>query len=783
MRTSQSISGSPYRYIPERETLKGQSVQRNSLREKKKTPLRQASRAPFKRGMFQAYMKEKLAVMGIIIMLALFALIYKIYGIIDENAISYSQAVLTQQKYDSRPIPYRRGDILDRNGTCLATSEKVYNLIIDPKQIMSDKENYLEPTLSALQEIMGYDADSLRTMIAENSTVSYIRYKNGRRLSYEQMEKFQSYAKAVNDANDKSSDASIKKKRIMGVWFEEEYRRIYPNNSLACNVIGFAAGDGQNGQGGIEQYYNEQLIGTNGREYGYLDDDSNLERVIKGAVNGNTIVSTIDINIQAALEKYIRKWQEEIGSDRVAALAMDPNSGEVLGMSSDKIYDLNNPRTSEDDYPAEEIRELGLGEAVIYYKSHPVEGGPESITREQAAEYYSDEEIRQFGLQVKWNQEWRNFCVSDTFEPGSPSKIFTVAAALEEGIITGNEHFTCDGFQEVGGYKIKCVNRYGHGELSVQESLMESCNDIMMQIAAMTGRSNFTHHMKLFGFGQSTGIDLPGEESAKSLVYDEETMKPVDLATNSFGQGYNCTMVQMAAAYCSVINGGSYYEPHVAKRIVNSQGTVIKEIKPRLARETVSESTSNFIKEALFRTVEEGTGKAAAVEGYRIAGKTGTAQKIPRDSGDYLVSFCGYAPADDPQVLVYVIIDTPHVEDQPHSSYASGIFSEIMAEILPYLNIYPEGETAEENDAAASMLSIEEGITGQPMPDLEDDAESLEASEDPAKETRVYATDEYIDEELREAGGILGDDPDENSSDGDFSDEDSSSEEGENEEE
>lgn len=696
---------------------------------------------PQKKRIFRKYMQRKLAVMFIIITLALLALIWVIYRIVDQNQDSYNQIVLSQQQYDSRVIPYRRGDIVDRNGTYLATTEKVYNLILDPRQIMTDEENYLETTISALTEVFGFDTAELRRIITENQGKAYVRYADGRRLSYDQKEAFETQQETVNKAN----AAANSKARVRGVWFEDEYRRIYPNNSLACNVIGFATSDGGGGNGGIETYYNDSLVGTNGREYGYLNDDSNLERVIKNAVNGNTVVSTIDVNIQSVVEKYINEWQTQTGSERTAVVVMDPNTGEVLAMASDQMFDLNHPQAVSKKYTDEEIRAMGLKEAVNVYKNHPKEDGKATITQDEVTQYYEEDEIRSYGLQVAWNQEWRNFCVSDTYEPGSPSKIFTVAAALEEGVLTGNESFLCDGYQEVGGWRIRCVNRYGHGYLTVQESLMQSCNDAMMQIAAMTGRSKFSYYQRLFGFGSRTGIDLPGEADTSRLIYTEDTMKPSDLATNSFGQNYNCTMIQMAAAYCSVINGGSYYEPHVVKQILNEQGSVIKRIEPNLVRETVSESTSNFIKEALFRTVSEGTGKAAAVEGYDIAGKTGTAEKYPRGQGNYLVSFCGFAPANDPEVLVYVIIDTPHVEDQPHSSYASGIFAKIMAEILPYMNIFPSADSEEGLADTSGVLPEEEGISGN--------SGALPEEEVP-EETRVYETDEYVAPEVESDTGL-----------------------------
>ena len=477
-------------------------------------------------------------------------------------------------------------------------------------------------------------------------------------------------------------------------------------------------------------------MGTNGREYGYLNDDSNLERVIKPAENGNTVVSTIDVNIQNAVEKRINEWMADPGSEHIGVVVMNPNNGEVLAMANNSMFDLNNPRSAADSFSEEELREMGLKEAMQTYNRQHKKTHGSTITIDQVPEHYSADEIRSYGLQVAWNQKWRNYDISDTYEPGSPSKIFTVAAALEEGVISPNDTFYCDGYQEVAGHQIKCTafRKGGHGMLTVAEALMVSCNDALMQIAAKMGATTFTRYMNAFGFGQKTGIDLPGEADAKGLVRSASEMNSADLATNSFGQNYNCSMIQMAAAYGSVINGGSYYEPHVVKQILNDQGSVVKEVKPKLVRETVSESTSSFIKDALFRTVSEGTGRAAAVEGYEIAGKTGTAEKIPRSAKNYLLSFCGFAPAYDPQVLVYVTVDTPHVEDQPHSIYASSVFSKIMGDILPYLNVFPSVDFEQQQSEAAAQLPEAEGITDNSSVTPETEAEP-----------KVYETEEYIE--------------------------------------
>lgn len=686
--------------------------------------------------LFATYMQEKLAVTVMVITLALFALIVVLYQLIKNNQEDYTKIVLSQQSYDSRVIPFKRGNIVDRNGTYLATSEKVYNLILDPAQINDDPERYLEPTVAALSEVFGYDAQELRTIFNERADSAYVRYD--RRLSYEQKKAFEDVKEERNNAFKEANS----RQRVWGVWFEDEYRRVYPFNDLACNVIGFASADSAGGTGGIEQFYNDQLIGINGREYGYLNEETNLERVIKPASNGNTIVSTIDVNIQQIAEKYIDEWESTTGSNMSAALVMNPQNGEILAMTNKNRFDLNNPRDLTGRYTDAEIRQLGLEEAAEdYHRKNPDKA---KITPAQVSRYYSDSEIEAFGKMVAWNQIWRNFCVSDTYEPGSPQKIFTIAAALEEGVIKGDESFLCDGYQHVGGYDIHCVNRFGHGSLTVEESLMQSCNDALMQIASMMGRDRFADYQSIFGFGRKTGIDLPGEADAASLVYSAENMDPASLASNSFGQNYNCTMVQMAAAYCSVINGGSYYEPHVVKQVLNEQGSLVKKVEPNLVRETVSEPTTAFIRKALLRTVNEATGRAAKVEGYEVGGKTGTAQKHPREERDYLVSFIGFAPANDPQVLVYVIVDVPHVEkaEQPHSTYAANIVQKIMKDSLPYLNVFPATEL-EISEEIEELLPQEEGISGGGSLL----SEETETETETVQETKVYDSEEYVSPE------------------------------------
>ncbi len=649
-------------------------------------------------------MQEKLAVTVLVIMLALFALVVTLYRIIDENNTEYTRIVLSQRStYDSRVIPYRRGDIVDRNGTCLATSDKVYNLIIDPVQIYEKEELFLNPTVNALVEVFGYDRNELLEVINDNRESRYLRYE--RKLTYDKKEAFEAVQKSVNEANYNSGVSQ----RVRGVWFEDEYKRIYPYNSLACGVIGFTSSDGSEGNGGIEQYYNSTLIGVNGREYGYLNDDTDLEAVIKPPQNGNTVMSTIDIYIQQIVEKKIEEWESTMGSKHIGVIVMDPGNGEILAMGSNSKYDLNNPRDLSLLYTQEEIDDMSDSDKV-----------------------------------AALSQMWRNFCVSDTFEPGSPAKVLTVATGLEENIFQTTTHFDCDGFELIGGHDIGCTARLkgGHGDMTLEETLIVSCNDAMMHMAAMEGKTIFKKYQDMFNFGSKTGIDLPGEADAASLVYRVDNMDPTSLATNGFGQNFNCTMVQMAAAFASVINGGAYYEPHVVKQVLNEHGAVVEKKGSVLVRETVSDSTSRFLREALRRTVAEGTGKAAQVEGYQVGGKTGTAEKMGRNKEDYVVSFCGFAPVEHPEVLVYVVIDEPNTESQAHSTYASQVFSQIMGEILPYLNIFPDGVESEGNPQLPEPAVGNEGINGS-------------GEDEETKATKTYETEEYVPEETDEDGSPL----------------------------
>ena len=674
-------------------------ISRNTEEEEKRKR-RQTKILPF-------YMQEKLMV-GFVFLILLFAVLSSvIFGMVRKNSEEYSRIVLGQRQsgYGSRSIQARRGDILDRNGTILATSEKVYNLIVDPRAITSRSDDrYEKAVVDALREYFKGDerVDTVSSLLEEQKKLStgkksaYFKFKED--MSFDEKDAFQKFMDEKNAAYRKSGN----KYEIKGLSFEDKYKRSYPYKELACNVIGFSSQDNSGGTGGVEQYYNNDLIGTNGREYGYLDSDTKLQSVIREASDGDSIVTTLNFNIQRTAEKYLQEWQkEDVGSKMAAAIVMNPKNGEILAMASTNQFDLNHPRELDKTlYPDALLNEYGKKEALAKYKR---EHDGKEISEDALSTVYTPEEISSLGAQVAWNQMWRNVAVSDTYEPGSTAKPFTIAGALEENAIVPSTQFTCDGYIKISDgvhtWTIRCHKRDGHGTLDAEQALMQSCNVYLMDTAFQEGAENFVKYQHIFGFGEKTGIDLPGEADTKDLIYTADTLGKTSLATNSFGQNYNVSMIQMAAGFSSIVNGGSYYKPHVVKQILNANGTVIKDVEPELVRVTNSKSTSDFLKEALYQTVEQGTGRPAKIQGYHVGGKTGTAQKLPRSEKNYLVSFCGFAPVEDPELLVYVIVDTPNLEGeaQASASFATKIEQKIMTDALQFLNIPPQGETDPED--------------------------------------------------------------------------------------
>lgn len=593
-------------------------------------------------------MHNKLYIVFGVLCILFVALIFRLMYIEYTSGEKYEKIVLSQQEYDSTIIPYKRGDIVDSKGTVLATSVDVYNVILDSKVLHANEEKISSTIAYLTQCFPEITADQVNQEITDNPDREYTVL--AKHVSYEE--------KAAFEALMNGEDT---KDQIAGIWFEKEYTRTYPYNSLASAMIGFA--NATTGVIGLENQYNDTLNGTNGRSYGYLNADSNLEQTVIEPENGYSLVATIDTNIQSIVESAILQANEEMkqetegqatGSNNTAVLVMDPQNGDVLAMASYPNFDLNNPK--------------------------------------DLSAYFTEEELAGMSDEDKMNQLnklWQNYTISNTFEPGSTFKPFTEAMGLDSGSLRGDETYICDGSEWVSGHEIHCVNRSGHGTEDLRGALRDSCNDALMQMVRAIGPANFAKYSREYGLGQKTGIDLPGEASTASLIFSEEQLARTEsnLAVSSFGQGFNVTMIQLASSFCSLINGGNIYQPHVVKKIVDGSGNTVQEISPVVTKETVSQEVSDTLRDYMYTVVSEGTGAKAAVEGYAIGGKTGTAEKVPRGSGNYVVSFIGFAPVDDPQVVVYVVVDEPHVADQSHCSQSSYIAKNIFSQILPYMNI------------------------------------------------------------------------------------------------
>lgn len=581
----------------------------------------------------------------------------------------YSKAVLDHQSYVSTTVPYKRGEILTSDGTVLAYSEKVYNLILDAKLMLSD-EKFLEPTLAALESCFGYSRAELLAVIQSDPKSQYRKYKT--ELKAAEVEQLQLLLA------DTENNPYIK-----GVYLEDSYIRNYPFSTLACDVVGFSS-TANGGELGIENYYDSELSGTDGVTYSYVDENLDVYDMTKETVDGNNIVTTLDYNVQNIIEKHIIAYNAEKSSVNTAVMVMNPSNGEILGMASYPNFDLNNPRDLSGVYDAEELQSM------------------------------SEEEITNAMYAL-----WTNFCVSEAYEPGSTFKPVTVAAALEEGVIHDGDTYECNGYEEIAGYKIGChvLNSTGsHGTITVEEAIMQSCNPALMQIAAKIGPVRFGQYQRIFGFGSITGIDLPGETTG--ILYPLSQIAEIDAACNSFGQNLNVNMVQMMSAYCSIINDGNYYQPHIVKRIESANGEVVKSNSGTLVRQTVTASTSKYLRRYLKSTVEAGTASAAGVTGYSVAGKTGTAEKGKRDERRWIISFLGHAPADDPKFAIYVIIDEPDGTTGTSGSSADvlTLTHDILNDLLPYMNVYKDAEGEEVDTSTDNAETTVEGIPESALP-------------------------------------------------------------------
>lgn len=644
-------------------------------------------------------MKIKLAGVFGLFLLALVGLLVGITWINAKSGNKYTQQVLTQsqQQYTDTTVPFRRGSITDRNGTMLANSVKVYNLVLDCVEI-NNNEKYKEPTQNALEEYFEIEKDVVEGLLTSEKTKDSRYQILKKEVTMDEKRVFEESLEIPESKEEREAlgeEEITRRQMVKGVYFEDTYKRIYPLGSLACDVIGFTdAGD--TATWGLEGYYNSTLNGTNGRTFGYLSDSTSIEQNIINPVNGKNLTTTLDATIQEIVEKYIsafdralsagpnnKKNAKKKGAENIAVIIENPNNGEILAMASSGTYDLNDPRDLTGSYTDIEIQQM------------------------------DDEETREalFGM-------WKNYCVSQNFEPGSTFKPVVVASALESGAITENDRFICDGGEEIGEDYVRCaVYPDSHGSESLGEVIQNSCNDGMMAIGRRMGTNLFLEYQRKFNFGTRTGIDLPSEETG--LLFSEENMYEMERSTSAFGQGFNCTMIQEIAAISAVVNGGTYYQPHLVKEITDEDGKTVKNISPNILKQPISQEVSAKVREYMGMSVTSGTSKSAKVQGYSMGGKTGTAEKLnEKEKGNYLVSFIGFAPLDKPEVVIYTVVDTPNVERQASSTYAQYLAQAILSEVLPYMNIY-------QDETAQGETILWEGFYGVPkLTDIEEDGVS-----------------------------------------------------------
>lgn len=721
--------------------------------------------------------KSRWAVVVIIIAMIIFTI--RVLQINIKNGKEYSEAVVLQENYESSTIPYERGEILDRNGNVLANSEKTYSMIIEPNNIRL-KPEYQSATRAAILKFFDISESELDEKLAIEGDYGY--YQNIiQDLTYDKVREFENYCKSDEGDN------------VVGVYFETKYKRNYPNGTLACHLLGYTV-DGNVGQYGIEGYYNDELNGVDGKSYSYMTGSDGLDSETVPAQNGETVVSTIDMNIQKIIEDNISEYMQNTGAKQIGIIAMDPNNGEVLGMASSRVYDPNDASNLEtlknQIVPiTQEVEVDGADEAAdslisveksteestegVYLddsenkkkaekaaekaaevttatteKDDQTEDADTTETTEEKKNVKTEEVDYDFSAMTEeefkdtishftkeqkseaLNYLWQNYCISDAIEPGSTYKALTIAGAMEDNVISDGDEFYCDGSQTPveGESPVYCSYRAGHGTVDVKRALAVSCNDALMQIAEKEGPETFDKYQEIFNIGSKTGIDLQGETTG--IKYSAKYLHPMELATSSFGQGVTTSMIQMAASFCSVINGGNYYVPHVVKRLLDDDGNVVQDIEPVLVRKTISKEVSDYLRTYLQAVVEEGTGYAAGIEGYTIGGKTGTAEKLPRGNGKYVLSFIGFTPVENPQIMLYVVVDEPNLEDQEGSGAGAKLFNQVMSDLLPYLNVYATNSEDVAYDGTEEPLTstIDEDATAEDT--SVDDAETIDETDD-----------------------------------------------------
>lgn len=521
-----------------------------------------------------------------------------------------------------RDIKAARGEIIDCNGTVLATNKTVCTISVIHSQIKDP-----ERVIRSLSELLDMDEEAVRKRVEKVSSIERIQ------------------TNVEKEIGDKIRDLEL-----VGVKVDEDFKRYYPYHELASTVLGFTGGDNQ-GIIGLEVKYEDWLAGTDGKILTVTDARGvELDKIAEDRlepVPGKTLQLSMDYNIQMYAQQMAEKVMEEKQADGVSIILMNPSNGELYAMVNVPEFDLDDPFT--------------------------LPQGTVGLTEEEK--------------QDALNQMWRNRSINDTYEPGSVFKVVTAAACLEEGVVTTQDQFHCPGYYVVEDRRIRCHKIGGHGSETFVQGIQNSCNPVFINIGLRLGVDRFCDYYDQFGLLGNTGVDLPGE--ASTIMHQRKNIGQVELATMSFGQSFQVTPIQMATTFSSIINGGNRVTPHFGKRVLDQDGTVAETFSDKKGKRILSEETSATMRALLESVVSEGGGKNAAVEGYRIGGKTATSQTLPRSANKYISSFVGFAPADDPQILGMCIIYNPQGVYYG-GTIAAPVIGKIFENILPYLGIEKE---------------------------------------------------------------------------------------------
>ncbi len=620
--------------------------------------------------------KRSKILLALILMLGFGSVISRLFYLQLVQGKELSDLAVDQQMSDTT-VSAKRGPILDRNGNTLASSANVWKVVLAPIYFENDSDR--RKVSDGLASILGMNADDIMEL-AKKSDSYYQTVK--RQIESDERNKVLEFIERISKENPKLGSVIV---------LEEDYKRYYPYNDFAAAVIGFTGSDGQ-GLSGIEYEYDSYLTGVPGRVVSENDGwgaamPFEYEQK-QEAHDGSAVMLTIDETIQHFLEKNLKQgiidYKVEEGA---VAICIDVNTGEVLGMATENSFDLNNPYEITSESALKELDRL-------------------SGTAKQE---------RESELLAK---QWRNKAISDSYYPGSVFKVITASSALEEGAAKLSSTYFCTGsyVPYEGVAPIRCHNEAGHGSQSFAEALCNSCNPAFMQIGDSLGYEKFWEYFQSFGFNSQTGIDLPGEATGLFFVHEGEpegSMWPTDLAIGSFGQGITVTPIEMVTAVSAVANGGSLIKPYLVKQIVDADGNVVETTEPTIKRQIISQDTADKMAEILEKNATEGTAKNGYVAGYRIAGKTGTSEKIGQSRKanvtDYIASYCGFAPADNPQIALLVYFDTPTGDAYYGSQVAAPVFATIMSEICPYLGIeaqYTDEELKYVSTTADTYISL-----------------------------------------------------------------------------